>query len=274
MIKHIVLWTLKNRENEQDREETAAAIKQKIEGMRGKIPGLLHIEGGVDFTRIGRLVGRRAVCRARIARGAGGLSRPSCPRGVQGVHRPAPEPALADRLRSLRNEVVSMTSRRRFLVLAGLLFVVGLTAAAAVAAGASRRPGILAPRHGVVRTGRRLPLRQPAVQRAGVPVRRSRACADDEARPRVHGRRPRTELHLHRRHEAGDGVHRRRPARQSRSASDVQGALRAVGGSGGVRVAPVFEEAAGRPEREIDRPPKSSARSGPSRPTTGSSART
>ena len=50
MIKHIVLWTLKNRENEQNREETAAAIKQQIEGMRGRIPGLLHIEGGIDFT--------------------------------------------------------------------------------------------------------------------------------------------------------------------------------------------------------------------------------
>jgi stress responsive alpha/beta barrel protein len=51
MIKHIVFWRLKNRENEQTREETARAIKQKIEGMRGKIPGLLRIEGGVDFTR-------------------------------------------------------------------------------------------------------------------------------------------------------------------------------------------------------------------------------
>jgi len=51
MIKHIVLWTLKNRENQQSREETAAAVKAKIEGMRGRIPGLLHIEGGVDFTK-------------------------------------------------------------------------------------------------------------------------------------------------------------------------------------------------------------------------------
>jgi hypothetical protein len=51
MIKHIVLWTLINRENQQSREETAAAIKQKIDGMRGRIPGLLHIEGGIDFTR-------------------------------------------------------------------------------------------------------------------------------------------------------------------------------------------------------------------------------
>ena len=45
MIKHIVLWTLKNRENERSRDETAAGIKEKIEAMRGKIPGLLHIEG-------------------------------------------------------------------------------------------------------------------------------------------------------------------------------------------------------------------------------------
>ena len=51
MIKHIVLWTLKNRENPQSRETTAAAIKEKIEGMRGRIPGLLHIEGGIDFTK-------------------------------------------------------------------------------------------------------------------------------------------------------------------------------------------------------------------------------
>jgi hypothetical protein len=51
MIKHIVLWTLKNRENQQSREATAAVIKEKIEGMRGRIPGLLHIEGGIDFTK-------------------------------------------------------------------------------------------------------------------------------------------------------------------------------------------------------------------------------
>ena len=51
MIKHIVIWRLKNRENDREREETARAIKQKIEEMRGKIPGLRHIEGGVDFSR-------------------------------------------------------------------------------------------------------------------------------------------------------------------------------------------------------------------------------
>src|SRR3954466_8970705 len=51
MIKHIVFWRLKDRENEQSREENARAIKAKIEGLRGKIPGLLHIEAGIDFER-------------------------------------------------------------------------------------------------------------------------------------------------------------------------------------------------------------------------------
>ena len=49
MIKHIVVWRLKNRENEESRRETARAIQQKIDSLRGKIPGLLHIEAGIDF---------------------------------------------------------------------------------------------------------------------------------------------------------------------------------------------------------------------------------
>ena len=60
-------------------------------------------------------------------------------------------------------------------------------------------------------------------------------------------------------HEAVDGVHRGRAARELRSAADVQGALRAVGRSGGVRVAAVLEETAGRPRRADRRPPTSSA---------------
>ena len=50
MIKHIVCWQLKNRENEKVRGETAAAIKQKIENIRGRILGLLHIENSVDIS--------------------------------------------------------------------------------------------------------------------------------------------------------------------------------------------------------------------------------
>lgn len=42
MIKHIVLWRLKNKAD-------VARIKQELEGMRGKIPGLLSLEVGVNF---------------------------------------------------------------------------------------------------------------------------------------------------------------------------------------------------------------------------------
>jgi hypothetical protein len=50
MIKHIVCWRLKNRDDAAGREQTANAIKEKIEAMRGRIPGLLRIEGGVDIS--------------------------------------------------------------------------------------------------------------------------------------------------------------------------------------------------------------------------------
>jgi hypothetical protein len=50
MIKHIVFWRLKDREDEQKRRETARALKLRIDAMRGRIPGLLRIEGGIDFS--------------------------------------------------------------------------------------------------------------------------------------------------------------------------------------------------------------------------------
>lgn len=42
MIKHIVLWRLKNKAD-------AARVKQQLESMRGKIPGLLSLEVGLNF---------------------------------------------------------------------------------------------------------------------------------------------------------------------------------------------------------------------------------
>ena len=64
---------------------------------------------------------------------------------------------------------------------------------------------------------------------------------------------PGAELHLHRRSAAVDGLHRRRSARQPRSAPDVQGAVRAVGGPGRFRVAAVRAQAAGRTDGELER---------------------
>lgn len=51
MVKHIVFWRVKGRDIDETREQTAQAIKAKIDGLRGRIPGMIHIEGAVDFNR-------------------------------------------------------------------------------------------------------------------------------------------------------------------------------------------------------------------------------
>lgn len=42
MIKHIVMWRLRDKSD-------AAKLKQKLEALVGQIPGLLHLEVGIDF---------------------------------------------------------------------------------------------------------------------------------------------------------------------------------------------------------------------------------
>lgn len=51
MIKHIVMWNVSG----SDPDEKAAAaglVKEKFEGLIGKIPGLLEMEVGIDVSRI------------------------------------------------------------------------------------------------------------------------------------------------------------------------------------------------------------------------------
>jgi hypothetical protein len=43
MVKHIVFWKLKAGD--------ALLIKERLEALAGQIPGLLHIEVGVDFLK-------------------------------------------------------------------------------------------------------------------------------------------------------------------------------------------------------------------------------
>lgn len=50
MIKHIVIWKLQNKTEPLDECEDALAIKQALENLAGKIPGLLHIEVGFDYS--------------------------------------------------------------------------------------------------------------------------------------------------------------------------------------------------------------------------------
>jgi len=49
MIKHIVLWRLKEGADGHGKAEIARILKQRLEGLRGVVPGLLHLEVGIDF---------------------------------------------------------------------------------------------------------------------------------------------------------------------------------------------------------------------------------
>lgn len=46
MIKHIVMWRIA-----EPRRENALKIKEALEELNGRIPGLLRLEVGVDFSR-------------------------------------------------------------------------------------------------------------------------------------------------------------------------------------------------------------------------------
>ena len=50
MVKHIVLWKLKETAGGRTRTENAAFIKRELEALRGVVPGLIRIEVGFDFS--------------------------------------------------------------------------------------------------------------------------------------------------------------------------------------------------------------------------------
>lgn len=49
MIKHIVIWKLNNKTLPLEECEDALAIKDALENLVGKIPGLVKAEVGIDF---------------------------------------------------------------------------------------------------------------------------------------------------------------------------------------------------------------------------------
>jgi Stress responsive A/B Barrel Domain len=51
MIKHIVMWTLKESITGQARTDALQRIKDSFEALPGRIPGLLAIEIGFDFSQ-------------------------------------------------------------------------------------------------------------------------------------------------------------------------------------------------------------------------------
>jgi len=51
LIKHIVMWNLRG-DTDQAKARAIELLKRSFESLRGRIPGLLHLEIGVDFSRI------------------------------------------------------------------------------------------------------------------------------------------------------------------------------------------------------------------------------
>jgi hypothetical protein len=47
VIRHIVMWKLKESAEGASREENAVKLKQKLEGCRDIVPGILHLEVGI-----------------------------------------------------------------------------------------------------------------------------------------------------------------------------------------------------------------------------------
>ena len=50
MIKHIVMWKLKDTAHGNDKATNAKLIKEKLESLRGKVIGMSVIEVGSDFS--------------------------------------------------------------------------------------------------------------------------------------------------------------------------------------------------------------------------------
>lgn len=48
MVKHVILWTLKEEYSDEQKKEIKKDIKAGIEGLKGRIPGLVDIQVNID----------------------------------------------------------------------------------------------------------------------------------------------------------------------------------------------------------------------------------
>lgn len=48
MVKHIILWQLRDELSEEEKNKVAKEIKEGLEGLKGKVPGLLKIEVQIE----------------------------------------------------------------------------------------------------------------------------------------------------------------------------------------------------------------------------------
>ena len=48
MVKHIIIWTLRPELTEEEKKTVKAGIKEGLEGLVGKVPGLLDVKVHID----------------------------------------------------------------------------------------------------------------------------------------------------------------------------------------------------------------------------------
>jgi hypothetical protein len=48
MVKHIILWTLKDELSAEEKEQVKRNIKEGLEGLAGKIPGMVDIKVNIN----------------------------------------------------------------------------------------------------------------------------------------------------------------------------------------------------------------------------------
>ena len=48
MVRHVIVWTLKDEFSDSEKEQIKAGIKEGLEGLAGKIPGLVEIRVNID----------------------------------------------------------------------------------------------------------------------------------------------------------------------------------------------------------------------------------
>ena len=48
MVRHVIVWTLKDEFSDGEKEQIKAGIKEGLEGLSGKIPGLVEIRVNID----------------------------------------------------------------------------------------------------------------------------------------------------------------------------------------------------------------------------------
>lgn len=48
MVKHVILWTLKDDLSEEEKADVKKGIKEGLEGLKGKVPGIVEIKVNIN----------------------------------------------------------------------------------------------------------------------------------------------------------------------------------------------------------------------------------